>query len=165
MGSNACCWLGTAWVAWSRAVSCCATRPKPVVRHSAVRVDLQSLGRRAVSRRRRKHAPSVVRVWYDMAPGSAYLRELFYSDPDRMTASFTAERDDPPSAVRVSAQQPFVRRIRRQHRKRRQPIYWPAQQDAARLYGFNATTKVSWRPPRSRSSLTACWPKQCGQVQ
>lgn len=87
-----------------------------------------------------KHAPSVVRVWYDMAPGSAYLRELFYSDPDRTTRhrslppgtthhllfgfernsrSF-GESDD--STVSVASQ-----------------LYGPAQQDAARLYGFNAT--------------------------
>jgi pimeloyl-ACP methyl ester carboxylesterase len=87
-----------------------------------------------------KHAPSVVRVWYDMSPGSAYLRELFYSDPDRTTRhrslppgtthhllfgfqrnsrSF-GESDD--STVSVDSQ-----------------LYGPAQQDAARLYGFNAT--------------------------
>jgi len=87
-----------------------------------------------------KHAPTVVRVWYDMSPGSAYLRELFYSDPDRATRhrslppgtthhllfgfqrnsrSF-GESDD--STVSVASQ-----------------LYAPAQQDAARLYGFDAT--------------------------
>jgi len=89
-----------------------------------------------------KHAPSVVRVWYDMSPGSAYLRELFYNynDPDHTTQhrplpagtthhllfgfqrngrSF-GESDD--STVSVASQ-----------------LYGPAQQDAAHLYGFNAT--------------------------
>ncbi len=87
-----------------------------------------------------KNAPAVVRAWYDLAPGSAYLRELFYSDPNRMTGhralppgtthhllfgfqrnsrSF-GESDD--RTVSVTSQ-----------------LYEPAQQDAARLYGFNAT--------------------------
>jgi pimeloyl-ACP methyl ester carboxylesterase len=87
-----------------------------------------------------KNAPAVVRAWYDLAPGSAYLRELFYSDPDRMTQhrplptgtthhllfgfqrngrSF-GESDD--STVSVASQ-----------------LYGPAQQDAAHLYGFDAT--------------------------
>ncbi len=87
-----------------------------------------------------KNAPAVVRVWYDLAPGSAYLRALFYSDPDRTTRhrslppgtthhllfgfqrngrSF-GESDD--STVSVASQ-----------------LYGPAQQDAARLYGYDAT--------------------------
>jgi len=87
-----------------------------------------------------KNAPAVVRAWYDLAPGSAYLRELFYSDPDRTTQhrslppgtthhllfgfqrnsrSF-GESDD--GTVSVASQ-----------------LYGPAQQDATRLYGFNAT--------------------------
>jgi len=87
-----------------------------------------------------KNAPAVVRAWYDLAPGSAYLRDIFYNDPDRTTRhrslppgtthhllfgfqrngrSF-GESDD--STVSVASQ-----------------LYGPAQQDAARLYGFDAT--------------------------
>ena len=87
-----------------------------------------------------KHAPSVVRVWYDMVPDSAYIRGIFYSDPQtrqrrrtlpptlthhllftfkRDSSSF-GESDD--RTVTVASQ-----------------LYAPAQQDASRLYGFDQT--------------------------
>ncbi len=31
-----------------------------------------------------KYAPAVVRSWYDMAPDSRFLREIFYKDPDTL---------------------------------------------------------------------------------
>jgi pimeloyl-ACP methyl ester carboxylesterase len=99
-----------------------------------------------------KHAPTVVRAWYDLAPGSAYLRELFYRDPDRTTRhrslpqgtnhyllfgfqrnnrSF-GESDD--HTVSVVSQ-----------------LYPPAQQDAARLYGFDATHESILKRPEVSS--------------
>jgi len=87
-----------------------------------------------------EYAPAVVRVWNDMAPGSAYLRDIFYRDPDKLAQhrplpaqtlhhlvfgfqrngrSF-GESDD--RTVSVASQ-----------------LYPPAQEDAARLYGFDAT--------------------------
>ena len=83
-------------------------------------------------------APVVVRVWEDMAPESAYLRALFYSDPEtrkqhrglprgtphhllftyKQTGVSMGEAGD--GTVTVSSQ-----------------LDWSAQLDAARLYGFN----------------------------
>jgi len=85
-------------------------------------------------------APVVVRVWEDMAPASAYLRDLFYSDPAtrkqhrglpggtphhlmftyKQTGVSMGEAAD--GTVTVSSQ-----------------LDWSAQLDAARLYGFNET--------------------------
>jgi pimeloyl-ACP methyl ester carboxylesterase len=82
----------------------------------------------------------VVRVWEDMAPGSGYLRDLFYTDPAnkrnhralpggvahhllftfRQTGVSTGEATD--GTVTVSSQ-----------------LSWDAQIDAAKLYGFNET--------------------------
>jgi pimeloyl-ACP methyl ester carboxylesterase len=87
-----------------------------------------------------KRAPTAVRVWHDMSPGSAYLRETFYSDPDRMTRHrplppgtthhllFGFQRDSrsfgesDDRSVSVASQ-----------------LYPGAQEDAVRLYGFDAT--------------------------
>lgn len=87
-----------------------------------------------------KRAPTAVRVWFDISPGSAYLRDIFYADPDRQarhrplppgtthhllfgfqrdSRSF-GESDD--RSVSVASQ-----------------LYPGAQQDARRLYGFDAT--------------------------
>jgi pimeloyl-ACP methyl ester carboxylesterase len=87
-----------------------------------------------------KHAPAVVRVWYDMVPDSAYNRGIFYKDPDtrrqrralppsmthhllftfnRNSSSF-GESDD--HSVTVASQ-----------------MYAPAQDEARRLYGFDLT--------------------------
>ncbi len=87
-----------------------------------------------------KHAPAVVRVWYDMVPDSAYNRSIFYEDPDtrrrRRTLPatmnhhllFTFNRDSSTfgesddRTVTVASQ-----------------MYAPAQADARRLYGFDLT--------------------------
>lgn len=87
-----------------------------------------------------KRAPTAVRVWFDMSPDSAYLRDLFFIEPDRRarhrplppgtthhllfgfqrdSRSF-GESDD--RSVSVASQ-----------------LYPGAQQDARRLYGFDAT--------------------------
>ena len=87
-----------------------------------------------------KHAPAVVHSWYDMAPDSPYLRDLFYQDPDtrkvrrtfpralahhmliayhRNSASFGASDDH---VVTVASQ-----------------LRSEAQRDAHRLYGFDLT--------------------------
>ena len=87
-----------------------------------------------------RYAPAVVRSWYDMAPDSRFLRELFYQDPDtvqrrrtfprslahhllfafnRNSASFGASDD---RVVTVASQ-----------------LRAEAQRDASRLYGFDLT--------------------------
>jgi pimeloyl-ACP methyl ester carboxylesterase len=87
-----------------------------------------------------RYAPAVVRSWYDMAPDSRYLREIFYQDPDtvqrprpfprslahhllfafnRNSASFGASDD---RVVTVASQ-----------------LRAEAQQEASRLYGFDLT--------------------------
>jgi hypothetical protein len=87
-----------------------------------------------------RYAPAVVRSWYDMAPDSRFLRELFYQDPDtvqrrrtfprslahhllfafnRNSASFGASDD---RVVTVASQ-----------------LRPEAQQEAHRLYGFDLT--------------------------
>ena len=86
-------------------------------------------------------SPAVVRVWYDMAPGSDYLRSLYYKDPDekkvRQTLApatahhlvFTFKSSDMVTfgeanddTVTVSSQ-----------------LLQDAQRDAVRLYGFEET--------------------------
>jgi len=87
-----------------------------------------------------KRAPTAVRVWFDMSPGSAYLRDIFYADPDRQSRHrplprgtvhhllFGFQRDSrsfgesDDRSVSVASQ-----------------LYPGAQQDALRLYGFDAT--------------------------
>lgn len=86
-------------------------------------------------------SPAVVRVWYDMAPGSEYLHSLYYSDPQTRkvplalrpgtahhllfsfksssTVSIGEANDD---TVTVSSE-----------------LLWDAQRDAVRLYGFDET--------------------------
>ena len=87
-----------------------------------------------------RYAPAVVRSWYDMAPDSRYVRELFYQDPDtvqrrrtfprslahhllfafnRHSASFGASDD---RVVTVASQ-----------------LRAEAQREASRLYGFDLT--------------------------
>jgi hypothetical protein len=87
-----------------------------------------------------RYAPAVVRSWYDMAPGSRYLREIFYQDPDtlqrrrtfpqslahhllfafnRNSTSFGASDD---RVVTVASQ-----------------LRAEAQREASRLYGFDLT--------------------------
>ena len=87
-----------------------------------------------------RYAPAVVRSWYDMAPDSRYLREIFYQDPDtlqkrrtfprslahhlliafnRNSASFGASDD---RVVTVASQ-----------------LRPEAQLEAHRLYGFDLT--------------------------
>jgi pimeloyl-ACP methyl ester carboxylesterase len=87
-----------------------------------------------------RYAPAVVRSWYDMAPDSRYLREIFYQDPDtlqrqrtfprslahhllfafsRNSASFGASDD---RVVTVASQ-----------------LRAEAQREASRLYGFDLT--------------------------
>jgi pimeloyl-ACP methyl ester carboxylesterase len=87
-----------------------------------------------------RYAPAVVRSWYDMAPGSRYLRAIFYQDPDtlqrrrtfprslahhmliafnRNSASFGASDDH---VVTVASQ-----------------LRAEAQREAHRLYGFDLT--------------------------
>jgi pimeloyl-ACP methyl ester carboxylesterase len=86
-----------------------------------------------------KYAPAVVRSWYDMAPDSAYLRELFYQDPARKIRRtlppslahhlmFTYSRNAEsfgPSDDRVIAVASQMRA--------------EAQQEARRLHGFDLT--------------------------
>lgn len=76
-----------------------------------------------------KYSPAVVRVWEDMVPGSAYQKSLFASMLPRGTAyhlvftfkgSASGESGD--GVVTVASQ-----------------LYPQAQQEAARLYGFNDT--------------------------
>lgn len=86
-------------------------------------------------------SPAVVRVWYDMAPGSDYLHSLYFRDlqtrnapltlapktvhhllfsfKSSSTVSFGEANDD---TVTVSSQ-----------------LLWDAQRDAVRVYGFDET--------------------------
>ena len=87
-----------------------------------------------------RYAPAVVRSWYDMAPDSRFLREIFYQDPDtvqrrrtfprslahhllfafnRNSASFGASDD---RVVTVASQ-----------------LRAEAQREAFRVYGFDLT--------------------------
>jgi pimeloyl-ACP methyl ester carboxylesterase len=80
-------------------------------------------------------APQVVRVWYDMAPGSDYQNSLYFQDPETRTTHrplpegtefhmlFTyleGETDD--GSVTVASQ-----------------LLWDAQRDAKHVYGINNT--------------------------
>lgn len=87
-----------------------------------------------------KYFPTAVRVWYDMVPGSDYIRRIFFKDPETLRSrralpsnmahhllftfsrdsSKTGESDD--HSVTVASQ-----------------LYPPAQEDARRLYGFDLT--------------------------
>ncbi|HEX7811667.1 MAG TPA: alpha/beta fold hydrolase [Burkholderiales bacterium] len=86
-------------------------------------------------------SPAVVRVWYDMAPGSEYLHSLYYSDPQtrkvRVTlapgtahhllfsfksSSTVAIGEANDDTVTVSSE-----------------LLWDAQRDAVRVYGFDET--------------------------
>jgi pimeloyl-ACP methyl ester carboxylesterase len=76
-----------------------------------------------------KYSPAVVRVWEDMVPGSAYQKSLFASMLPRGMAhhlAFTfkgsASGESGDGVVTVASQ-----------------LYAQAQQEAARLYGFNDT--------------------------
>ena len=85
-------------------------------------------------------APVVVRVWEDMAPGSAYLRELFYSDPATRKQHRGLPRGTPhhllftykQSGVSMGEAADGTVTVSSQ-------LDWSAQLDAARLYGFNET--------------------------
>ncbi|HEY7690147.1 MAG TPA: hypothetical protein VH835_15720 [Dongiaceae bacterium] len=80
-------------------------------------------------------APQVVRVWYDMAPGSDYQNSLYFQDPEMRTTHrplpagtefhmlfsyLDGETDD--GAVTVFSQ-----------------LLWDAQRDAEQVYGINNT--------------------------
>jgi len=87
-----------------------------------------------------ERAPAVVTAWYDMAPDSAYIRGIFYRDPEtrhqrrklpptlsdyllftfKRNSGVFGESDD--RVVTVASQ-----------------LYPPAQEDAQRMYGFNLT--------------------------
>lgn len=87
-----------------------------------------------------KRAPTAVRVWFDISPGSAYLNDIFYADPDRQTR----HRSLPPGTVHH-----LLFGFRRDSRSFGESddrsvsvasqLYPGAQQDARRLYGFDAT--------------------------
>ena len=96
----------------------------------------------------------VVRVWEDMAPGSEYLRDLFYTDPAtkrnhralpggiayhllfafKQTGVSAGEATD--GTVAVSSQ-----------------LIWDAQIDAAKLYGFNETHMSVLESPAASALL------------
>lgn len=87
-----------------------------------------------------KRAPAAIWVWYDIAPGSAYLRNLFYLDPARMT------RHRPlPSGTAYHLLFGFKRDNRSRGDSDDQGVSVAsqldpdAQADAVRLYGFDAS--------------------------
>jgi pimeloyl-ACP methyl ester carboxylesterase len=87
-----------------------------------------------------KTAPAVVRVWVDMAPGSAYQRALYYKDPEtqRVPRSlppgmphhllFTFKQGSMSFGEANDGTVTVASHLRRE-----------AQRDAARLYGFDET--------------------------
>lgn len=87
-----------------------------------------------------KHAPTAIWVWYDIAPGSAYLRSLFFVDPARMTQ----HRPLPPG-TNYHLLFGFKRDTRSRGDSDDQGVsvasqlYPGAQEDAMRLYGFDAS--------------------------
>lgn len=85
-------------------------------------------------------SPAVVRVWYDMAPGSAYLTSLYYGDADKRTPRklgpdtahhllFTFRSS---GTVNIGEANDDTVTVASQLRPE-------AQHDAVRLYGFNDT--------------------------
>jgi pimeloyl-ACP methyl ester carboxylesterase len=99
-----------------------------------------------------KHAPTVVRAWYDLAPGSAYLREIYFRDPGQSTQ----HRPLPPG---TSHHLLFgFQRDRRSFGESDDhtvslvsQLYPGAQQDATRLYGFDATHESILESPEVSS--------------
>jgi pimeloyl-ACP methyl ester carboxylesterase len=86
-------------------------------------------------------APAVVRVWYDMAPGSEYLRSLYYADVDTMKVPRTLA---PQTAhhVMFTYKQTGNVTIGEAHDDSvtvSSQLLWDAQRDAAYLYGFDET--------------------------
>jgi len=99
-----------------------------------------------------QRVPTPIRSWIDLSPGSTYLRDLFFADPDHMTR----HRALPPDTAYYL--------LFGFHRDRRSfgesddesvsvasQLYPGAQQDAARLYGFDATHEgILVAPPVSQ---------------
>jgi len=87
-----------------------------------------------------RYAPAVVRSWYDMAPDSRYLRDLFYQDPDIMQRRRTLPRSVAHhllfafnrNSASFGASDDRVVTVASQLRAE-------AQQDASHLYGFDLT--------------------------
>lgn len=87
-----------------------------------------------------KTAPAVVRVWVDMAPGSAYQRALFYKDPETRHTRRTLPRGTPhhllftynQGSVSLGEANDGTVTLASQ-------LLREAQSQAARLYGFNET--------------------------
>jgi len=87
-----------------------------------------------------RYAPAVVRSWYDMAPDSRYLRDLFYQDPDIMQRRRTLPRSVAHhllfafnrNSASFGASDDRVVTVASQLRAE-------AQQEASRLYGFDLT--------------------------
>ncbi len=86
------------------------------------------------------HAPAVVRSWYDMVPGSAFLSSLFYADADgqRVRTKLPADVSHAllfafqRNSASFGASDDHVATVASQ-------VRWEAQQDAARVYGFDET--------------------------
>jgi pimeloyl-ACP methyl ester carboxylesterase len=87
-----------------------------------------------------KTAPTVVRVWVDMAPGSAYQRALFYKDPDAQRTPRSLPQGTPHYLIftfkqgSMSLGEANDGTVTLASQLRRE-----AQRDATRLYGFDET--------------------------
>lgn len=83
-------------------------------------------------------SPAVVRVWYDMAPGSGYLHGLYYSDPETRKLPLTLAPGTghhllfsfrSSSTVNIGEANDDTVTVASQ-------LLWQAQRDAVRVYGF-----------------------------
>jgi pimeloyl-ACP methyl ester carboxylesterase len=87
-----------------------------------------------------KYAPAVVRSWYDMAPNSQYVRELFYEDPETLQ-----KRRILPQSVAFHMLITFNRNSRSLGESDDRVVTvasqlrTEAQQEARRIYGFDLT--------------------------
>jgi pimeloyl-ACP methyl ester carboxylesterase len=87
-----------------------------------------------------KRAPTAIRVWHDISPGSAFLRSLFFTDPALMK-----QHRPLPSGTDYQLLFGFKRDSRSRGESDDQGVsvasqlYPGAQEDATRLYGFDAT--------------------------
>ena len=86
-------------------------------------------------------SPAVVRVWYDMAPGSEYLHSLYYRDPQTRKVPLTLA---PKTAHHLlfsfkSSSTVSIGEANDDTVTVSSELLWDAQRDAVRVYGFDET--------------------------